>query len=113
VDLCHNGLALSSQLRIVFVRLRRDGGTESIVVVQQQLQTTQYHRSQARFLEFGLLADQHLYVVRDRVADRVYDCVEDSTGIRFVELRCEVGIDESFAVGDVNCANCSENLVVM
>ena len=113
MDLCHDSLALSSQLCIVFVRLRRDGGTESVVVVQQQLQTTQYHRSQARFLEFGLLADQHLHVVRDRVADRVYDCVEDSAGVRFVELRCEVGIDESLAVGDVNCADCSEDLMTV
>lgn len=113
MDLCHNSLALGSQLRIFFVRLCCDGGTESVVVVQQQLQTTQYHRSQARFLEFGLLADQHLHVVRDRVADRIYDCVEDPASVRFVELRCEVGVDESLAVRDVDRADCSEDLMTM
>jgi hypothetical protein len=83
------------------------------MVVQQQLQATQNHRIQTRLLEFGFLADQYLHVVWDRVANSVYDCVKDPAGVRFVELRCEVGIDESLAVGDVNCADCSENLVMM
>lgn len=83
------------------------------MVVQQQLQAAQYHRSQTRLLELGLLADQHLYIIRDRVANRVYDRVEDPAGVRFVELWCEVGIDESLAVGDVDHADCSENLALM
>jgi hypothetical protein len=54
-----------------------------------------------------------LHIVWDRVSNRVYDCVEDPAGVRFVELWREVGIDESLAVGDVNCADCSEDLVAM
>ena len=113
VDLCHDRLALSNEIRVALIGLCRNSSTESVMVVQQQFQAAQYHRSQTGLLEFGLLADQHLHVIWDRVANRVYDSVEDTARVRFVELRCEVGIDESFAVGDVDCADCSENLVVI
>jgi hypothetical protein len=65
VDLCDHRLPFCSQLRITLERLCRDSGAESVVIVQQQLQTGQYHRSQARAFESGLLLDQHLDVVWD------------------------------------------------
>lgn len=113
VDLCHNCLTLSDKLWVALVGLFRDSSTESVVVVQQQFQTGQYHRSQARALKLRLLFDQDLHVVRNCVTDCVHDCVEDTASIRFVELRCKIGIDEALAVGDVDCADCSEDLVVM
>lgn len=113
VDLCHNCLALSNEVRVALVGLCCYSSTESVMVVQQQLQAAQHHRSQTRFLKFKLLADQHLHVVWDRVANGVYDCVEDPAGVRFIELWCEVGIDVSLAVSDVDRADCSEDLVMM
>lgn len=113
MNLRHNRLTLSNERRVAFVGFCCDSSTESVMVVQQQLQAAQYHRSQTRFLEFGLLANQDLHVVRDRVANRVYNGVEDPAGVRFVELRCEIGIDESLTVGDMDCADCSEDLVMM
>ena len=111
VDLCHDGHALGSQVRITLVSFCGYGGTECVVVVNQQLQAGQYHRGQAGAFEVRLLADQHLHVVWDRHANRVYDCIEDPAGVRFIELRCQVGINESLAIGDVDCADCSENLI--
>ena len=113
VDLRHNCLTLSNKLRVALVGLFCDSGTEGVVVVQQQLQTGQYHRSQARALKLGLLLDQDLHIVWDRIADRVYDCIEDPACVRFVELWRKVGIDESLAVSEVDCADCSEDLAVM
>lgn len=113
MDLCHNCLALSNKLRVALVGLFCDSSTESVVVVEQQLQTGQYHGSQPRALELRLLLNQDLHVVWDSVANSVYDSVEDPAGVRFVELRREVGINESFAVGEVDCADCGEDLLVM
>ena len=113
MNLCHDCLALSNKVRVALVGLFCDSSTESVVVVQQQLQTGQHHRSQARALEFRLLLNQDLHVVWDSVANGVYDCVEDPAGVRFIELRCEVGIDESLAVREMDCADCSEDLMVV
>ena len=113
VDLRNNCLTLGNKLRIALVSLFCDSSTESVVVVQQQLQTGQHNRSQARALEFRFFLDQDLDVVRDRVANGAYDCIENPTGVRFIKLRCEVGIDESFAVREVDCTDCSEDLIVL
>lgn len=113
VDLRHNCLTLSNKLWVALVGLFCDSSTEGVVVVQQQLQTGQYHRSQARALKFRLLLDQDLHIVWDRIADRVYDCIEDPACVCFVELWRKVGIDESLAVSEVDCADRSEDLVVM
>jgi hypothetical protein len=110
VDLCHHSLPFYSQLRITLERLRRDSSTERVMVVQQQLQTCQDHRSQARALERRLLLDQHLDVVRNRDANRVDNCIEDSSGVRFVELGCQVGIDVALAIGDVDGTDRPKNL---
>ena len=113
MDLRHDCLTLSNKLRVALVGLFRDSSTEGVVVVQQQLQTGQNHRSQTRALEFRLLLDQNLHIIRYRDADCVYDSVEDPAGVRFIELRRKVGIDETLAVGKVDCADCGEDLVVM
>lgn len=110
MNLRNDRLALCNQRCITLVRFRRDGSAESVMVVDQQLETSQHHRSQARLLELGLLADQDLYVVRDRDTNSVNHCVENLSRVCFVELRCKIGIDETLAVGDVDGADCSEDL---
>lgn len=80
------------------------------MVIDQQLQTGEHHRREARTLESRLLSDQHLDVIRDRDADSVNDFVENPSGVGLVELRCKVGIDIALAVGNVDGAYCCENL---
>lgn len=110
MDLCHNRLALGNQRCIALVRFRRDSSAESVVVVDQQFKTSQHHRSQARLLELRLLSDQDLYIVWDRDTNSVNHCVEDLARVCFVELGCQVGVDETLAVGDVDRADCCEDL---
>lgn len=106
-------LALSVQFYISLERFCLHGFGESVVIVDQQLQTCQHHRYQTGLLEVGLLRDQHLNIVGDGHAHCLNHGVEDSARVFFVELRCEVGVHEAFAVGEVDCSDCCENLLAM
>lgn len=110
MNLRHNSFTLRSQLRIARVGLRSDSGTESVMVIDQQLQTREHHRREARTLESRLLSDQHLDIVRDRDTDSVNYFVKDPSGVGLVELRSEVGINKALAVGNVDGAYCCEDL---
>jgi hypothetical protein len=91
--------ALSGQSGVSLVRLGLDRGAESVMVVNQQLQAGQHQWCKTRFLEIGVLGDENVDIVRDANIDRVDNFVEDLAGVGFVELGCEVGVDEALAVG--------------
>lgn len=110
MDLRNNRNALSSQLGILLVSFSLHRGAESVMIVDQQLQTRQHHGRQTRALEVRVLGDQDVDVVRDRHSDRLDDAVEDSAGVGLVELGCQVGVYEAFAVGYVDRADCDEFL---
>jgi hypothetical protein len=99
VDLCDCFDALSSQLSVSLVRLGLHRRAESVVVVDQQLQAGQHQGCKTRFLEVGVLGDEDVDIVGNANVDRVDDFVEDLAGVGFVELGCEVGVDEALAVG--------------
>ena len=64
-----------------------------------QLQAGQHQRCKTRLLEVRVLGDENVDIVRDADIDRVDNFVEDLAGVGFVELGCEVGVDEALAVG--------------
>jgi hypothetical protein len=64
-------LALGSQSSVSLVRLGLDRGAESVVVVNQQLQTRLHDRGQTGFLEVVVLGDEDVDVLGDRFAGLV------------------------------------------
>lgn len=109
MDLGHDILAQRIQSRISIVSLGRHRRAESIVVVNQELQTRHDDRHKSRLLKRVLLPNQHIYIIRDRHADGIDDGVEDPPRVRLVELRREIGVCETFAVGDVDCSHGAED----
>ena len=99
MDVRYRCNALGGQSGVSLVRFGFDRGAESVVIVDQQLQAGQHQRCKTRLLEVRVLGDENVDIVRDADIDRVDNFVEDLTGVGFVELGCEVGVDEALAVG--------------
>lgn len=99
MDVRYRRNALGGQSGVSLVRFGFDRGAESVVIVDQQLQAGQHQRCKTRLLEVRVLGDENVDIVRDADIDRVDNFVEDLAGVGFVELGCEVGVDEALAVG--------------
>ena len=99
MDVRYSCNALGGPSGVSLVRFGFDRGAESVVIVDQQLQAGQHQRCKTRLLEVRVLGDENVDIVRDADIDRVDNFVEDLAGVGFVELGCEVGVDEALAVG--------------
>lgn len=99
MDVRYRCNALGGQSGVSLVRFGFDRGAESVVIVDQQLQAGKHQRCETRLLEVRVLGDENVDIVRDADIDRVDNFVEDLAGVGFVELGCEVGVDEALAVG--------------